>query len=289
MKSKSPSFLKIRSWSQFSVSKIKLCKLVIPLQGWNQSFPNDAEVICILITLCNLQWNPPLFLQNSSVVQWSLSCALLQTFHYAVLSSVSRVCCDSTMFPLCVLSAHLCNFKHIDSQTPDTAGCHVWRACAWRLTAQGYLKGCANFALFIAPINSVYFCGSLCAMCVVDVSQSMVNMLPCCLAFVFAVCLNRLYWCELSPVTSCLMPVSLGAAMSQFSTMTTRERKMQAAAICREIQAQEGSHIYSPSSKSLRALRFSLFLLLHSLSASVYVSSSSLILLHSAPWFNIIT
>nr|XP_046236644.1 myozenin-2-like [Scatophagus argus] len=29
------------------------------------------------------------------------------------------------------------------------------------------------------------------------------------------------------------------AAMSQFSTMTTRERKMQAAAICREVQAQE--------------------------------------------------
>ncbi|KAM8900309.1 LOW QUALITY PROTEIN: myozenin-2a [Spinachia spinachia] len=30
-----------------------------------------------------------------------------------------------------------------------------------------------------------------------------------------------------------------GAAMSQFSTMTTRERQMQAAAICREVEAQE--------------------------------------------------
>lgn len=31
--------------------------------------------------------------------------------------------------------------------------------------------------------------------------------------------------------------------MSQFSTMTTRERKMQAAAICREVQGQEDAHI----------------------------------------------
>lgn len=40
---------------------------------------------------------------------------------------------------------------------------------------------------------------------------------------------------------------SSGAAMSQFSTMTTRERKMQAAAICREVQTLEGSCIISPS------------------------------------------
>ncbi|XP_043953151.1 myozenin-2a [Gambusia affinis] len=31
--------------------------------------------------------------------------------------------------------------------------------------------------------------------------------------------------------------------MSQFSTMTTRERKMQAAAICREVQGQEDAHM----------------------------------------------
>ncbi|MED6277318.1 hypothetical protein CHARACLAT_012122 [Characodon lateralis] len=31
--------------------------------------------------------------------------------------------------------------------------------------------------------------------------------------------------------------------MSQFSTMTTRERKMQAAAICREVQGQEDTHM----------------------------------------------
>ncbi|KAG7243340.1 hypothetical protein INR49_011796 [Caranx melampygus] len=34
-------------------------------------------------------------------------------------------------------------------------------------------------------------------------------------------------------------PVPPGAAMSRFSTMTTQERKIQAAAICREVQAQE--------------------------------------------------
>lgn len=34
--------------------------------------------------------------------------------------------------------------------------------------------------------------------------------------------------------------VSPGAVMSQFSTMTTNERKMQAAAVCREIQGPEG-------------------------------------------------
>uniref|UniRef100_A0A3B5L5T6 Uncharacterized protein n=1 Tax=Xiphophorus couchianus TaxID=32473 RepID=A0A3B5L5T6_9TELE len=31
--------------------------------------------------------------------------------------------------------------------------------------------------------------------------------------------------------------------MSQFSTMTTRERKIQAAAICREVQGQEDAHM----------------------------------------------
>ncbi|XP_035503807.2 myozenin-2-like isoform X1 [Scophthalmus maximus] len=48
----------------------------------------------------------------------------------------------------------------------------------------------------------------------------------------------------------CLLGLSLprpltppGAAMSQFSTMTTRERKMQAAAICREVQAQEDTEM----------------------------------------------
>ncbi len=146
------------------------------------------------------------------------------------------------MFSICVLSAHLGNFKHIDSQTPDTAGCHVWRACAWRLTAQGYLKGCANFALFSASINSVRLGGSLCDAWMLDVGQSMANMLPRCLALCF--------WTGCTDVRCllwhfCLTPDSPGAAMSQFSTMTTGERKMQAAAICREVQAQEGSHIIS--------------------------------------------
>lgn len=50
------------------------------------------------------------------------------------------------------------------------------------LTAQGYLKGCANFALFTAPINSVCFGGSLCDVWMLDVGQSMANMQPCCLA-----------------------------------------------------------------------------------------------------------
>lgn len=107
------------------------------------------------------------------------------------------------MFCICVLSAHLGNFKHIDSQTPDTAGCHVWRACAWRLTAQGYLKGCANFALFTAPINSVCFGGSLCEVWMLDAAIDGQHVALRCLCFC-VVHFNRLRWCALSPVTFCL-------------------------------------------------------------------------------------
>lgn len=149
------------------------------------------------------------------------------------------------MFSTCVLSVHFGNFKHIDSQNPDTAGCHVWRACAWRLTAQGYLKGCANFALFTAPINSICFGGSWCVAWMLDVGQSMPNMQPCfCRSLhIWTGCADvlRLPWLFASS------SYSPGAAMSQFSTMTTRERKMQAAAICREFQAQEGNRIVSSS------------------------------------------
>ncbi len=125
-----------------------------------------------------------------SILDWNetfVLCSLTprrKTFHCAISSTVSRVCCDSTMFSICVFSAHLGNFKHIDSQSPDTACCHVWRACAWRLKAQGYLKGCANFALFTAPINPVCFAGCLCIVWMLDVGQSMANMQLCCLAFV---------------------------------------------------------------------------------------------------------
>lgn len=93
---------------------------------------------------------------------------------------------------------------------PDTAGCHVWRACAWRLAAQGYLKGCANFVLFTAPINSICSGGSLCVAWMFDVGQSMADMqhaLSCLLCLV--VRLNRLYWCALSPVTFCLTPLPM--------------------------------------------------------------------------------
>lgn len=98
------------------------------------------RVICIAVKhlLCCIHWHPR-----------------------AISSTVSRVCCDSATFSICVLSTRLGNFKHIDSRTPDTAGCHVWRACGRSLTAQGYLKGCANFALFTAPINSAWV--GLCA------------------------------------------------------------------------------------------------------------------------------
>lgn len=48
-------------------------------------------------------------------------------------------------------------------------------------------------------------------------------------------------------MTFCLTSDSLRAAMSQFSTMTTREKKIQAAAICREIQGQEGRSNISSS------------------------------------------
>lgn len=48
--------------------------------------------------------------------------------------------------------------------------------------------------------------------------------------------------------------------MSQFSTMTTSERKMQAAAICREVQAQEGSCIISSSLPRFLILLTSQFL-----------------------------
>lgn len=151
------------------------------------------------------------------------------------------------MFCICVLSAHLGNFKHIDSQTPDTAGCHVWRACAWRLTAQGYLKGCANFALFTAPINSVCFGGSLCEVWMLDAAIDGQHVALRCLAFVSYILtgcadVHCLLWLFASPPHD-----SPGAAMSQFSTMTTRERKMQAAAICREVQTLEGSCIISSS------------------------------------------
>lgn len=112
------------------------------------------------------------------------------------------------MFCICVLSAHLGNFKHIDSQTPDTAGCHVWRACAWRLTAQGYLKGCANFALFTAPINSVCFGGSLCEVWMLDAAIDGQHVALRCLCFC-VVHFNRLRWCALSPVTFCLTPAWL--------------------------------------------------------------------------------
>lgn len=44
--------------------------------------------------------------------------------------------------------------------------------------------------------------------------------------------------CDFSVPHSNKFPAA--AIMSQFSTMTTRERKMQAAAICREVQGQEG-------------------------------------------------
>lgn len=49
---------------------------------------------------------------------------------------------------ICILSAHLGNFKHIDCRTPDTAGLHIWRACGWNLAGQGYLTACANLVIF---------------------------------------------------------------------------------------------------------------------------------------------
>lgn len=107
---------------------------------------------------------------------------------------------------LCVLSAPKPRAISDPSipRPPDTAGCHVWRACARRLTAQGYLKGCANFALFTAPINSVCPGGSLCV--ALDVWCRPIDSRGpprlCCLAFVS---LNRLYWCVLSPLTLLLL------------------------------------------------------------------------------------
>ena len=77
--------------------------------------------------------------------------------------------------------------------------------------------------------------------------------------------------------------------MSQFSTMTTSERKMQAAAICREVQGEEGSHSVSSllCCLILELFRsFSLFLLLHQFFSASVSSSPSLpphILLLSAP------
>lgn len=91
-------------------------------------------------------------------------------------STLSHVCPDSSVVSKCVLSAHIGHYKHIDPWTSDTAGCHVWRACAHRLTAQGYLKGCANFALFTAPINSVCFSERLCMVLKLDVGWSMLRM-----------------------------------------------------------------------------------------------------------------
>lgn len=106
------------------------------------------------------------------------------------------------MFTVCVLSAHLGNFEHIDSYTPDTAACHVQVTCGWRFTVEGYLKGPANCALFPAPINSMCFSASLCVVQFLDVCQSMP---PCCLSFVFRravelVVLMHTVPCDFSPL-----------------------------------------------------------------------------------------
>lgn len=111
-------------------------------------------------------------------------------FPKAISAYFIKFCCDGNTFPIYVLSAHLGVFKPIDSRTPDTAGCHVWRACAWRLTAQGYLKGCANFALFTAPINPICSDGPLCLVCVLHVGQSMVNI--CCRVVLLLCLVGRL-------------------------------------------------------------------------------------------------
>lgn len=162
-------------------------------------------------------------------------------------STLSHVCPDSSVVSKCVLSAHIGHYKHIDPWTSDTAGCHVWRACAHRLTAQGYLKGCANFALFTAPINSVCFSERLCMVLKLDVGWSMLRMpamLSCfCVSHVCAG-YTDVHW-PLRLFAS--PPVLQWTAMSQFSTMSTRERKIQAAAICREFHGQEGSHVISSS------------------------------------------
>lgn len=96
---------------------------------------------------------------------------------------------------------------------------------------KGMCKGCP----FHSP--NKFHLGGPSVVWTLDVDQSIPNMhvLLLCLA----VRLNNLHWYELWPFASPLQPP--GAAISKFSTMTTRERKMQAAAICREVQAQEGN------------------------------------------------
>ncbi len=177
---------------------------------------------------------------------------------------------------VCVFSAHLGNFKHIDSRGPDTAGCHVWRACAWRLTAQGYLKGCANFALFTAPINPICFGGSLCIVQMLDVGQSMASRVV--LLLCVTVGLKNFYWCALSPVTFAL-PAPQGQPCHSSPPCRPGRGK------CRQ---QQSAGRFKPSKvsvsfplhflifKSLWPLSFSHFLLLHPFFVSVSILVSLL-------------
>lgn len=115
------------------------------------------------------------------------------------------------------------------------------RACAWRLTAQGYFKRCAIFALSAAPHK---FCLLQWLFEQVDVWCRPNQWSNCARLAFFSCCLSE----QLVPrylkwlfYFFYLATTSQRAAMSQFSTMTTREKKMQAAAICREIHGPEGT------------------------------------------------